>query len=219
MNDLTDSKAHADWAVRPFTSPHGAAFHWEATDSVGMHHWRSLRGSWSDGGAVSQRLASALPRPVSSRWWWLESDDALVWMVTLAGSALLAVAFAWRWSRLRRISPSGLPRHLNAVIAALFRTSASGSLTPAAVHAAFVEVQDRLVPKPLELENWPGLDFNPSEIECANLTLDGLNPNEIAERMQCTARHIYNIRSGIRKKLGMPTEENLEATLRLRKGG
>lgn len=219
MNDLPDSTARADWAVRPFTSPDDAVFHWEASDSVGMHHWLSLRDSWLGGGAESRRLADALPRPVSSRWWWLGSDEALLWMVILAGSALLVVAFAWRWSRLRRVSPSGLPRHLNTLIATLFRTSASSSLTPAAVHAAFAEVQDRLVPKPLEPENWPGLGFNPSEIECANLTLAGLNASEIAGRMQCTSQHIYNIRSSIRKKLGMPAEENFEATLRMRKGG
>jgi DNA-binding CsgD family transcriptional regulator/tetratricopeptide (TPR) repeat protein len=56
--------------------------------------------------------------------------------------------------------------------------------------------------------------LNASEQEVAIYLASGLNVSTIADRMSCTTRYIYNIRSAIRKKWDLGTDDDLIGAIR-----
>ena len=207
------------WAIRPFEADMADEFNWTASDSAGMEQWRALREAWpNDSQTFTESFETPVVTATSWSWWW-QGEEALVSVCLVLGFlAISSMAWIRTW-QLRRLripqSNLGIWRALRAL-----NDSAAGiPANEAIVQAAYLEVRNRLLPESAAAAEWEGLDFSSREMECADFILQGLGPQEIAEMMHCTPRHVYNIRSSIRKKLDLPSEENLMKILLLRKQG
>lgn len=216
MNNPSDA-TQAPWAIRPFETDMANAFHWTEADSAGIKQWRALREAWPNTAQpFDESFEEPLVNATSWSWWW-QGDEALV-TVCLALGFLAISAIAWIRSRqLRRLHIPQSNLSIWRALRALNDSAAGIPANEAIVQAAYLEVRNRLLPESATAVEWEGLDFSSREMECADFILQGLGPQEIAEMMHCTPRHVYNIRSSIRKKLDLQSEENLMNILLLRK--
>ena len=218
MNNPSDVP-QAPWAARPFETDLANAFHWTEADSAGMKQWHALRETWPNTSeAFHESFETPLVNATSWSWWW-KGDEALVTVCLVLG---LLVITTIAWTRTRNLKRLHIPHSNLSIWRALRTLNDSTTRIPAneaVVQAAFLEVRNRLLPESAASAEWEGLDFSSREMECAEFILQGLGPQEIAEMMHCTPRHVYNIRSSIRKKLDLPSEENLMKILLLRKQG
>lgn len=211
----TTSSSQLPWADRPFYPPFASDFQWTPSDSAGQAQWRVLRENWDTHAPLPFQESAPLENQSAWGWWW--RSDAAGWMV-LAGGAFLAAGGVGWWRRRRdfpRTDLAPFAEHwpeLHVVAEVLH-----GRPRDATFAAALSQIHQRLSPAaPTNRPEWNVL--NDSERECAELILKRLNPNEIARMMHCTPKHVYNLRSNIRKKLDFDPGEDLYAELQRRFG-
>lgn len=209
------SSESADWAERPFVSPFAEAFAWQPADSSGQELWKALRLNWE----TLPQLPYDEPAPVDVRsawYWWWHTAGAKWWTLALAVAlALAGTGLWWRTRQFPKLELTAFAEHwpeLRVIADGLDHRSVD-----AAYSASIAQIQHRLLPSasPLRPE-WNAL--NDSERECAEFILQRLGPHEIARLMHCTPKHVYNLRSSIRKKLNIAAGNDLDAEMFTRFG-
>lgn len=211
---LQQAAADSTWAVQPWMPPHAEAFSWGVGDAEGARMWRALRLNWVPDESVKADAAVA-PLHRHSAWgWWMRAGQA-PWLI--AGAVLaIALACAARFQRRRLVANTRRPAcfvhwpELNAVVAGL-PLRRPGAAYAMALHNVHLRLESKL---PAVRPGWEVL--NASERECAECAMQRMNPAEIAQLMHCTTKHVYNLRSSIRKKLDLPADLDLEESLRQR---
>lgn len=200
-----------EWPDRPFVDPWSESFAWGESDSLAMDEWLQIRERWHEnpvGASPSIHVEIS-----ESVWgWWLRGGGVgtVAWCLGLG----LVVGGLLRRSNIRRLkrqqSDSALTRW---PALSMLAAASDGGASAAARTAAAESIRSLLTPAQEELSPpvWPHL--NDSEAECAHLTLQRLSTREIADIMHCTTRHVYNLRTAIRKKLDIPTSADLVAEL------
>ena len=73
-----------------------------------------------------------------------------------------------------------------------------------------VQTESRLNLEAIELFD----ELNEREKEVAGYIASGFNSKEIAQMLNVTAQYIYNVRSRIREKMGIPADQDLLNYLR-----
>jgi DNA-binding CsgD family transcriptional regulator len=209
---MTGVTEQGHWATLPFEASHSTAFNWTDSDSLGMAEWVMIRERWSAQPSEESPLLS-LEMQDSVFQWWLKSGDlpVVVWGMVSA----LAVGLVLRWIRLKhRKNQTKVDWAFDQWPAlALLASSQAQGAKESARKAAADAILGLLLPAREQLSPpvWPHL--NDSEAECAHHTLQRLSTREIAEIMHCTTKHVYNLRTSIRKKLDIPTSADLVAEL------
>lgn len=200
-----------EWPERPFVHPWSEPFAWGESDSLAMDEWLEIRERWFENPPAAH--PSTHVEISESVWgWWLRSGGVgpVAWCL---GLGLIAGGLLRR-SNLRRLKRQQSDSALTKWPAlSMLATASEGGFSTAARTAAAESIRSLLSPARKELSPpvWPHL--NDSEAECAHLTLQRLSTREIADIMHCTTRHIYNLRTSIRKKLDIPTSADLVAEL------
>lgn len=202
--------AEAAWADRPFVPPFAEAFAWQPGDSAGQQLWRELRMNWET--LPQLPYEEAAPVDVRSAWHWWWHTGGAKWLTLALALAAAIAGTGWWWHRrlFPRLELASFAEHwpeLHVIADGL-----DGRAVDAAYLASINQIQLRLLPSapPLRPE-WNAL--NDSERECAEFILQRLGPNEIARLMHCTPKHVYNLRSSIRKKLNIAAGNNLDTEM------
>lgn len=207
--------AQVPWAERPFAPPFATDFNWSPQDSAGQAQWRMFRENWNTLSPMPFTESPPLESESAWSWWWRSKGSG--WMVGAVGLFLAAGAAGW-WRRKRDFTRTDLASFAEHwpelhVIADVLK----GQPQDTTFTAALNQIHQRLSPAAAALRpEWNVL--NDSERECAELILKRLNPNEIARMMHCTPKHVYNLRSNIRKKLDCEPGADLQAELEQRFG-
>lgn len=203
--------AESDWAGLPFAEPWSRGFEWRESDLDGMRLWYGLRSDWGE--HIEPEFKGIHLETAESIWaWWWAAGQAPYLVVGIAVSVLALGAAWWAW---RRELPSAVSGHAFArwpELAVLQQRGAS----KAVLDVVMSDMREQLIPTRAEKERWRWSELNEREQECAGYIVRGLAPEDVARIMHCTPKHVYNLRSNIRKRLALPKDADLEATLRAR---
>jgi DNA-binding CsgD family transcriptional regulator len=199
------------WTFRPFSNAGARAFQWSDSDLEGMKLWHRLR--VVSGEVDLPKVQGVVVEADDSVWSWWWAMDQAPWLMAGCGvSAVMLVGAWWLW---RRERPVLLLEHVTRRWPELEVLQLEGA-SKAVLDVAMNGVREQLLPGRGDRNQWVWSELNDREQECAGYIVQGLAPDDIARMMHCTPKHIYNLRSNIRKRLDLPKEADLEAALRAR---
>lgn len=202
--------AEARWAIQPWSQEHIDLFHWKDEDAKGQLIWLELRENWDTNSTPEYQ--SMIECEDETAWSWWKSKGVLSFYMISSSLFILVggIAFGLRQQAKTRLAWEGLLEHwpeLHTIVQILQGEQATPTFL-----AAVSQARQRFQPaSPMVHPDWSVL--NSSEKECLDLILKRLTPTEIAEIMHCTPKHIYNLRSSLRRKLNVEAEDNLDATI------
>lgn len=199
------------WAIRPFSNAGAEAFQWSDTDLEGMKLWHRLRVAWGEVDLPEVQGVVVEAEDSVWSWWWAMDQAPWLLAVSVVSAGVLWGAW-WLW---RRERPVVLSEHVTRRWPELEVMQREGA-SKAVLDVAMNGVREQLLPSRGDRKPWVWSELNEREQECAGYIVQGLAPDDIARMMHCTAKHIYNLRSNIRKRLNLPKEADLEAALRAR---
>lgn len=206
-----EQSGYGTWALRPFSSAGAKAFQWSDTDLEGMKLWHRLRAVWGE--VDLPKVQGVVVDADASVWSWWWAMDQAPWLMTVwVVSAGMLLGAWWFW---RRERPAPLSEHVTRRWPELEVLQQEGA-PKAVLDVALNRIREQLLPGRGERSRWVWSELNEREQECAGYIVQGLAPDDIARMMHCTAKHIYNLRSNIRKRLDLPKAVDLEAALRAR---
>ncbi len=201
----------SDWAARPFAAPWSDSFRWQDSDLNGMQLWYRLRLNWGE--PLEPKFHGVTVEVNESVWSWWWSAGQAPWLVAgMVVTALAAVVAWWAWRRERPAPVAGHALRRWPELEVLQQRGAS----KAVLDVAMSGIRERLIPPRMDQDPWAWSELNEKEQECAGYIVRGLALEDIARMMHCTPKHVYNLRSNIRKRLNLPKDADLEATLRAR---
>lgn len=156
-------------------------------------------GVWGmpDEAVTRERVLYLLPMPV---WWG-----------GLVGCAVLAAWLCARWLRMRRVRrvmDADHEEQRRALVDAITREQrpAGMELLKACYLLAAGWIQEPLKPDAQAVAIWGTLTENEQRIVEASLRNE--TPKEVAQELDISPKHVYNTRSRIRTKLGIPTDKD-----------
>lgn len=202
------------WPERPFQGTEAEAFNWTPEDSAGMAYWLTIRQNWADTHQddIPTAVGGAVESKESVLAWWLRGRDA-GWALGCLGFGLVLGLMARQFrsrQKERQRKQAGLEKWPALEVLA---HGSGNPMNPQVMEAAANAIRDLLVTPTPGLVSPPWPQLNESEAECAHLTLQRMSTREIADIMHCTTKHVYNLRTSIRKKLDIPTESDLVSEL------